>query len=58
MARPIRIDLAGGCYHVTSRGNEHKPIYLDDRDRLHWLELLEETQATTSHEGHIFNFHK
>jgi hypothetical protein len=42
MTRPVRIDLAGGWYHVTSRGNERKPIYRNDRDRIHWLELLEE----------------
>lgn len=46
MARPIRIDLAGGWYHVTSRGNERKAIYHHDRDRLHWLELLEEMTAS------------
>ena len=30
MTRPIRIALAGGWYHVTARGNEHKPINWDD----------------------------
>jgi len=43
MARPLRIDLAGGWYHVTSRGNERKPIFRDDRDRFHFLELLGES---------------
>jgi hypothetical protein len=41
MARPVRIEVPGGWYHVTARGNERKPIYWDDRDRLHFLELLE-----------------
>ncbi len=27
-------------YHVTSRGNRREEIYLDDRDRELWLELL------------------
>jgi len=40
MARPLRIDLAGGWYHVTSRGNERRSIFRDDRDRLHLRELL------------------
>src|ERR1051325_1951422 len=40
MARSVRIDLAGGWYHVTSRGNERRPIFRGDRDRGHLLELL------------------
>ena len=39
MARPIRIDWAGGWYHVTARGNERRPIYRTDADRLRFLEL-------------------
>jgi len=42
MARPLRIEKEGGWYHVTSRGNERKPIYQDERDREHFLELLAE----------------
>ncbi len=41
MARPVRIDVAGGCYHVTNRGNERRAIFRDDRDRVRFLELLE-----------------
>jgi len=33
MARPLRIQLAGGVYHVTSRGDEREAIYLSDDDR-------------------------
>ena len=40
MARPLRIQKAGGWYHVSSRGNERKPIYRDDRDREHFLDLV------------------
>jgi putative transposase len=40
MARPLRIERSGGWYHVISRGNERKPIFRDDRDRRHFLELL------------------
>src|SRR2546428_6366208 len=43
MARPLRIERPGGRYHVTARGNEQKAIYRDDRDRLHFLELLAES---------------
>ncbi|MBM3878040.1 MAG: addiction module toxin RelE, partial [Verrucomicrobia bacterium] len=30
MARPLRIALAGGRYHVTARGNERRAIFRDD----------------------------
>ncbi|MEZ5627392.1 MAG: transposase [Rhodocyclaceae bacterium] len=33
----MRIDLAGGLYHVTSRGDRREDIYLDDEDREIWL---------------------
>ena len=29
-SRPLRLEFAGALYHVTSRGNEKKPVYLDD----------------------------
>jgi putative transposase len=40
MARPLRIEIAGGNYHVTSRGNDRQDIYQDDRDRHAFLGLL------------------
>jgi putative transposase len=40
MARPLRIGFAGALYHVTSRGNERKPGYRDDRDRMRFVERL------------------
>lgn len=40
MTRPLRIELAGGLYHVTSRGDRREDIYLNDADRLYWLTLL------------------
>lgn len=43
MARPLRIKLAGGLYHVTSRGDRREDIYLDDGDRLLWLDILGQT---------------
>lgn len=42
MARPLRIELAGGLYHVTSRGDRREDIYLNEADRKAWLELLGE----------------
>jgi REP element-mobilizing transposase RayT len=43
MARPIRIERPGAWYHITARGNERRPICLDNCDRRHFCELLAET---------------
>jgi hypothetical protein len=32
MARPLRIEFPGALYHLTSRGNESRPIFLDNKD--------------------------
>ena len=40
MSRPLRIELAGGLYHVTSRGNRRENIYKNDEDRKEWLAIL------------------
>jgi len=40
MARPLRIEYEGAHYHVTSRGNERKPVFRDDTDREKFLELI------------------
>ncbi|MBM4307618.1 MAG: transposase [Deltaproteobacteria bacterium] len=40
MARPLRIEFPGAVYHVTSRGNERKPIFKDDQDRKILLDIL------------------
>ena len=42
MGRPLRIERAGGWYHVTGRGNERKAIYRDNRDRFHFVGLVAE----------------
>ena len=41
MARPLRIEYPGAVYHVTSRGNEKKPVFKDDRDRENFLNTLQ-----------------
>jgi REP element-mobilizing transposase RayT len=40
MARPLRIEYDGALYHVTSRGNEQRPIFKDDTDRKLFLSTL------------------
>jgi putative transposase len=38
--RPLRPQIAGGLYHVTSRGNRGCEIYRDDADRVLFLSRL------------------
>ena len=41
----MRIERLEGWYHITSRGNERRDIFRDDRDRQHFCELLAEMVA-------------
>jgi putative transposase len=40
MARPLRIDIENGWYHVVNRGLERRQIFGDERSNLRFLELL------------------
>ncbi len=40
MARPLRVDVPGGIYHVTARGLERREIVRDAVDRQKWTEFL------------------
>jgi REP element-mobilizing transposase RayT len=42
MARRPRLELAGGYFHVTSRGNRRQPVFTDRRDRQRFLVLLDD----------------
>ena len=42
MARPLRIEYDGAVYHVTTRGNARKPIFIDNKDREFFLGTLEQ----------------
>ena len=33
MARPLRIQYPGACYHVMNRGNRGEDIFITDTDR-------------------------
>ena len=41
MSRPLRIEYPGAVYHITSRGNEKKPVFKDDQDRANFLNTLQ-----------------
>src|SRR4030065_2926531 len=42
MGRPLRVEYRGALYHITSRGNERKKIFVDDGDRKKFLAILED----------------
>ena len=42
MARPLRIELSGRIYHVTSRGDGREDIFFSDEDREARLALFGE----------------
>jgi putative transposase len=43
MARQLRIQYPGAFYHVTSRGNGRKAIFVSERDRVTFLEYCHES---------------
>jgi len=40
MSRPLRIEFPDAVYHITSRGNARSEIYLTEKDRHTFLDLL------------------
>jgi putative transposase len=42
MGRPVRVEYPGALYHITSRGNEKKEIFLADEDRTKFLNILKD----------------
>ena len=41
MTRPLRVQYKDAWYHVLNRGINGNNIYRDDRDKEHFLELLD-----------------
>ncbi len=54
VGRAIRIEVPGGTYHVTSRGNNKEPIVRDDIDRRIFLEML--SQTTIRHSWTLLSY--
>jgi REP-associated tyrosine transposase len=40
MSRPLRLEYPGALFHITARGIDGRETYLDDVDRVRFLELL------------------
>jgi REP element-mobilizing transposase RayT len=45
MTRPLRIEFPGSLWHITQRGNDRRPTFVEDDDRARFLELLGEAVA-------------
>lgn len=42
MTRPLRLEYPGALYHVTSRGDRRKDVFLDELDRVSWIDIMGE----------------
>ena len=40
MSRPLRPEVPGAIWHITSRGNERRSVFLEDEDCEQFLALL------------------
>ena len=54
MARKIRIQFAGSSYHIMSRGNQHRPIFLSSNDRQMFLKTRGDACNRTGWKIHAY----
>jgi putative transposase len=54
MGRPLRWFEPGGSYHLTARGNDDGPIFLDDVDRDRFVRLLTEISRRFRLDVHVW----
>lgn len=54
MSRPLRLEFEGAVWHVTSRGNERRPVFRDDTDRETFLRILGRTVGLFRWKLHAF----
>ena len=54
MTRSLRIEFPGAVYHVTSRGDRREPIFVDDHDRLGFLDVV--AQALSRFDAEILAY--
>jgi REP element-mobilizing transposase RayT len=40
MARPLRLEFPGAFYHIIVRGNQRQDIFVEDQDRVEYLQRL------------------
>lgn len=54
MARPLRIQFEGALYHIISRGNERKMIFLEEADHIKYLNFLNKTVERFNWLCHVY----
>lgn len=54
MARRLRVEYAGAIYHVMNRGDRGELIFLDERDRMRFVETLAEVCLKTDWQVHAY----
>lgn len=54
MPRQLRVEYPGAIYHVMSRGDRKKEIYVDDVDRQDFLKTLAEACQKTGFQVHAY----
>ena len=54
MARPLRIEYRGAFYHVINRGQSRRDIFLEDKGRQTFLDLLAEIARLWKIEVHAY----
>jgi len=54
MPRPLRIEYAGACYHLMSRGDRREDIFRDDVDRKGFVEVLGRACAKNGWQVHAY----
>jgi putative transposase len=54
MPRPLRIEYAGACYHVMSRGDGREAIVVNDKDRTEFLVTLGQACQKTGWQVHAY----
>jgi REP element-mobilizing transposase RayT len=54
MARALRIEYPGAFYHVASRGNERRDIFLSGSDRERFLSYLDSAAVRYDARIHVY----
>lgn len=54
MTRPLRIDYPGAVHHVVNRGARRQRVFLDDEDRLNFLDLVDKAHERYGLIAHAF----
>jgi putative transposase len=58
MAMPPRIEFPGAFYHINVRGNQKQAIFIDDQDRIQYLERLKRYKTEHGFILYAYTCHK